>query len=75
MDTKGKVTTYLIIDSETDTESVCKFVCELGNVDAITDTGFCKELLYAFEDEAFSWSPTTHTFCTLTNQNKSLLAV
>jgi hypothetical protein len=75
MDTKGKVTTYLIIDSETDTESVCKFICELGNVDAITDTVFCKELLYAFEDEVFSWSPTTHTLCTLTNQNKSLLAV
>ena len=75
METKGKVTTYLVIDSETDTESVCKFVCELGNADTITDTVFCKELLDAFADEVFSWPPTTHTLCTLTNQNKSLLAV
>jgi hypothetical protein len=73
MDTKGKVTTYLVIDSETDTESVCKFACELGNADTIIDTVFCKELLYAFEDEVCSWPPTTHTLCTLTNQNKSLL--
>jgi hypothetical protein len=43
MDTKGKVTTYLVIDSETDTESVCKFACELGNADTIIDTVFCKE--------------------------------
>ena len=42
METKGKVTTYLVIDSETDTESVCKFVCELGNADTITDIVFCK---------------------------------
>ena len=41
----------------------------------ITDTVFCKELLYAFEDEVCSWPPTTHTLCTLTNQSKSLLAV
>ena len=75
MDTRGKVTTYLVIDSETDTESVCKFVCELGNADTITDTVFCKELLYAFEDEVFSWPPTAHTLRTFTNQNKSLLAV
>ena len=73
MDTKGKVTTYLVIESETDTESVCKFACELGNADTIIDTVFCKELLYAFEDEVYSWPPTTHTLCTLTNQNKSLL--
>jgi hypothetical protein len=73
MDTKGKVTTYLVRDSETDTESVCKFACELGNADTIIDTVFCKELLYAFEDEVCSWPPTTHTLCTLTNQNKSLL--
>jgi hypothetical protein len=39
----------------------------------ITDTVFCKELIYAFEDEVFSWPPTTHTLCTY--QNKSLLAV
>jgi hypothetical protein len=61
MDTKGKVTTYLVVDSEIDTESVCKFVCELGNADTITDTVFCKELLHAFEDEVFTWPPTTHT--------------
>ena len=73
MDTKGRVTTYLVIDSETDTESVCKFACELGNADTIIDTVFCKELLYAFEDEVCSWPPTTHALCTLTNQNKSLL--
>ena len=41
----------------------------------ITDTVFCKEFLDAFEDEVFSWPPTTHTLCTLANQNKSLLAV
>jgi hypothetical protein len=41
----------------------------------ITDTVFCKVLLYAFEDEVFSWPPTTHTLCTLTNQKKFLLAV
>jgi hypothetical protein len=73
MDTKGKVTTYLVIDSETDKESVCKFACVLGNADTLIDTVFCKELLYAFEDEVYSWPPTTHTLCTLTNQNKSLL--
>jgi hypothetical protein len=39
----------------------------------IIDTVFCKELIYAFEDEVFSWPPTTHTLCTY--QNKSLLAV
>jgi hypothetical protein len=39
----------------------------------ITDTVYCKELIYAFEDEVFSWPPTTHTLCTY--QNKSLLAV
>jgi hypothetical protein len=42
MDTKGKVTTYLVIDSETDTESVCKFACKLGNADTLIDTVFCK---------------------------------
>jgi hypothetical protein len=73
MDTKGKVTTYLVIDSETDKESVCKFACVLGNADTLIDNVFCKELLYAFEDEVYSWPPTTHTLCTLTNQNKSLL--
>jgi hypothetical protein len=41
----------------------------------ITDPVLCKELLYPFEDEVFSWLPTTHILCTLTNQNKSLLAV
>jgi hypothetical protein len=72
MDIKGKVTTYLVIDSETDTESVCKFVCELGNADTITDTVFCEELLYALEDEVFTWPPTTHTLCTLTNQDTGI---
>ena len=60
MDTKGKVTTYLIIDSETDTESVCKFVCELGNVDAITDTVYCMPLRMKF-----SAGLRRHTHCVL----------
>jgi hypothetical protein len=41
----------------------------------ITNTVFCKKLLYAFEDEVFSWLPTTHALCTKINQNKSLLPV
>jgi hypothetical protein len=55
MDIKGKVTTYLVIDSETDTESVCKFACELGNADAITDTGFCKETECAVATSIVHW--------------------
>ena len=72
MDSKGKFTSYLVVDCETDIESAVKFAFELGNADTITDTALAirKDVLDAFEDdEEFSWPPTVHS---ITSQSKSL---